>query len=133
MQRVTGDSARFASVGSLTSLLAVATCYGTLALVAGLSLLGVAVEVNEGWFVKVITGLLLLAVGGMLYSYRVHRVVGPLLLTVAAASILGWVFYGEYSKPLELAGFGGLVAASLWDFRAKKRACSPKGAKETNA
>lgn len=126
MQRVTRGSARFASVGSLTSLLAVATCYGTLALVAGLSLLGVGVEVNEGWLVKIITGLLLLAIGGMVYSYRVHRVVGPLLLTVATASILGWVFYGDYSKPLELAGFGGLVVASLWDFRAKKRACSPR-------
>ena len=111
-------------LGSITSLLAVATCYGTLAAVSLLSLIGVSVNIDEALLVKMITGLLILALSGMLYSWRRHRHPGPLILSLAAAALLLWVFYGHYSKPLELTGFALLVIASLWDFRAKKRVCS---------
>ncbi len=111
-------------LGSVTSLLAVATCYGTLAAVTLLSLIGVSVDIDEDTLVKLITGLLVLALLGMVYSWRIHRHPGPLLLSLGAATLLLWVFYGSYSKPLELTGFALLVIASLWDFRAKKRACS---------
>lgn len=106
------------------SLLAVVACYGTLAVVALLSLVGVSVDVNEALLVKVVTGLLVVAVGGMVVSYRDHRNIGPLGLGVCAAGLLLWVFYGTYSKPLELVGFLLLVAASVYDFLVKKRACS---------
>ncbi|MCA9627078.1 MAG: MerC domain-containing protein [Myxococcales bacterium] len=117
---------RFSWASSAMSLLAVVACYGTLAAVGLLSLVGVSVEINEAVLVKVVTGLLVVALAGMGLSYRVHRKLGPLVLSVAAAGLLLWVFYGSYSKPLELVGFGVLVAASVWDFRAKKRACSAK-------
>jgi len=113
-------------LGSATSLLAVVTCYGTLAAVALLSVIGVSVELDEGFLVKLITGLLVLALAGMGYSYRIHRHPGPLLLSIASAALLLWVFYGSYSKSLEMTGFVALVIASLWDFRAKKRACINK-------
>lgn len=113
-------------LGSATSLLAVVTCYGTLAAVALLSFVGISVELDEGLLVKLITGLLVLALAGMGYSYRIHRHPGPLVLSVASASLLLWVFYGNYSKSLELTGFIALIIASLWDFRAKKRACINK-------
>lgn len=114
---------RFAWVGSVTGLLAVATCYGTLAAVALLSAVGIGVNIDEGFLTKFISGLLILVLAGMGYSYRVHRHPGPLLLSVASAALLVWVFYGSYSKPLELTGFIALVVASVWDFRAKKRVC----------
>lgn len=114
---------RFAWVGSVTGLLAVATCYGTLAAVALLSAVGIGVNIDEGLLTKFISGLLILVLAGMGYSYRVHRHPGPLLLSVASAALLVWVFYGSYSKPLELTGFIALVVASVWDFRAKKRVC----------
>jgi len=116
--------ARFGWLGTATSLLAVGACYGTLGAVALLSLLGVSVDIDEALLVKWVTGLLILALAGMVYSYRIHRHPGPLLLSLAAAALLFWVFYGSYSQALELTGFGLLVVASIWDFRAKKRACT---------
>ncbi len=111
-------------LGSAASLLAVATCYGTLAAVSLLSLLGVSVDIDEATLVKWITGLLIVALSGMLYSWRSHRHPGPLILSLGAAALLLWVFYGHYSKPLELTGFALLVIASLWDFQAKRRVCT---------
>ncbi len=113
-------------LGTATNLLAVAICYGTLAAVALLSLIGVSVEIDEGVMVKLITGLLVLALLGMGYSYRLHRHPGPLLLSLAAAGLLSWVFYDSYSKPLELTGFAALVIAAAWDIRIKKRVCTQK-------
>jgi len=113
-------------VGSATSLLAVLACYGTLAAVGLLSVVGISIELDEGLLVKLITGLLILALAGMGYSWRVHRHPGPLLLSVASAVLLLWVFYGHYSKPLELTGFVCLVVASVWDLHEKKRVCTEK-------
>ena len=114
---------RLASLGSISSLLAVLACYGTVAAVALLSILGVSVDISEAALVKVVSVLLVLALLGMVYSFRTHRHPGPLTLSLAAATLLVWVFYGSYSKPLELIGFAGLLVASAWDFRAKKRSC----------
>ena len=124
MANTTSDKKDYSWVGSVTSLLAVVACYGTLAAVALLSVIGISIEIDEGLLAKLISSLLLLALAGIAYSYRVHRHPGPLLLGIASAALLLWVFYGSYSKPLELTGFIALVFASVWDFRAKKRGCS---------
>ena len=126
MANTRSDKKDYSWVGSVTSLLAVVACYGTLATVALLSVIGISIEIDEGFLVKLISGLLVLALAGMGYSYSVHRHPGPLLLSIGSAALLLWVFYGSYSKPLELTGFIALVFASVWDFRAKKRACSVK-------
>lgn len=115
---------RLSWLGSVTSLLAVTTCYGTLAAVTLLSLIGVSVDFDEATLLKLITGLLILALLGMVYSWCIHRHPGPLLLSLGAAALLLWVFYGSYSKSLELTGFALLVVASVCDFRAKKRVCT---------
>jgi arsenite methyltransferase len=114
---------RFAWLGSAASLIAVVACYGTLAAVALLAAIGASVDVNEGALVKFITALLGLAIAGMVYSFRLHRHPGPITVSLLSVIALLWVFYGTYSKPLELLGFAGLVVASLWDFRCKKKAC----------
>lgn len=117
---------RFAWVGSVTGLIAVATCYGTLGAVALLSAIGIGVTIDEALMAKLISGLLILVLAGMTYSYRMHRHPGPLALSAVSAALLLWVFFGSYSKPLELTGFTALVVASIWDFRAKKRVCRGK-------
>lgn len=107
-------------IGSVTSMLAVVACYGTLATVVLLSVIVISIEIDEGLLVKLITGLLIFALAGMGYSYSLHRHPGPLLLSIASAALLQWVFYGSDSKPLEMTGFIVLVIASICDFRAKK-------------
>lgn len=126
MANTASDKKDYSWVGSVTSLLAVVACYGTLATVALLSVIGISIEIDESLLVKLITGLLVLALAGMGYSFNVHRHPGPLLLSVASAALLLRVFYGTYSKPLELTGFTFLVIASVWDFRTKKRTCAEK-------
>jgi len=118
------DNKDLSWIGSATSLLAVAACYGTLAAVSLLSLIGINLEIEESVMVKLVSGLLVLALGGMAYSFSKHRNPGPLLLSVVAAALLLWVFFGAYSRSLEMLGFALLILASIWDFVAKKRACS---------
>lgn len=120
------DKKDYSWLGSVASLLAVATCYGTLAMVSLLSIIGIGVKIDESTMEKLITGLLVLALGGMVYSYTVHRHRGPLMLSAASAMILLWVFFVSYSRPFELSGFVGLIIASLWDFRTKRRVCTGK-------
>lgn len=126
MVNATSDKKDYSWVGSVTSLLAVLACYGTLATVALLSIVGISVKIDEGLLVKLISGLLIFALVGMVYSYRAHRNPIPLLLSIVSAVLLLWVFYGVYSKPLELTGFTILVSASVLDFYSKKRACTGK-------
>lgn len=114
---------RLGAVASMGGLLAVATCYGTLGIVALLSVVGVTVHMNEVLMTRIVTGVLVIALLGLGYSFRVHRSIGPLLIGLASAVLLLWVFYGRYTRPLEALGFIGLVTASAWDFRAKHLAC----------
>jgi len=120
------DKKDYSWLGTAASVLAVVACYGTLAVVSLLSIIGISIRIDESTLAKLITGLLVLALGGMGYSYRVHRHPGPLMLSVASAAMLLRVFYGSYSKPLELTGFVLLIIASIWDFRTKRRVCVDK-------
>jgi len=124
MNNTTSQKKDYSWLSSAASLFAVLACYGTLATVALLSVVGITVEIDEDLMVKLISGLLIIALAGMIYSFRSHQHPGPLLLSIASSTLLLWVFFGSYSKPLELIGFATLVFASVWDFRVKKRACA---------
>ena len=125
---------RFAWLGSVASLFAVVTCYGTLAAIALLAAIGVSVDLNEGTLVIFITVLLGIAIAGMVYSFRLHRHPAPLTVSILSVTMLSWVFYGSYTKSLELVGFAGLVVASIWDYRCKKKACpAPTSQSEEHA
>jgi arsenite methyltransferase len=125
---------RYAWLGSAASLFAVVACYGTLAAVALLAAIGVSVDLNEGTLVIFISVLLGLAIAGMVYSFRLHRHPGPLIVSILAVAMLSWVFYGSYTRSLELFGFAGLVVASIWDYRCKKKACpAPTSQREEHA
>jgi len=124
MDDTTSQKKDYSWLGSAASLFAVLACYGTLATVALLSVVGITVKIDEGLMVKSISGLLILALASMAYSFRAHRHPGPLLLSIASAALLSWVFFGSYSKLLELIGFVALVLASVWDFRVKKHTCT---------
>ena len=114
---------RLGSLASAGSLLAVASCYGTLGVVALLSVVGVTVHLNEVLMTRIITSVLVVALLGLGYSFRAHHKAGPLLVGLTSAALLLWVFYWHYTRPLEALGFVGLVIASVWDFRAKHLAC----------
>lgn len=68
----------------------------------------------------------------MVFSWRNHRHFGPLILTSAAVALLAWIFYGHYNAWLEGGGFAGLLIASIWDLRLKKRVCAAKSRIDVN-
>jgi hypothetical protein len=66
------------------TLLAIVVCYGTLMLIATLSLIGITLVVHEGAWAVVISALAVLAVAGVLMGYWHHRTLAPLVLALAA-------------------------------------------------
>lgn len=107
-------------LAGLGALLAILACYGTPAVVGALSLLGVSVAVDEGVWAGAITAFALVALAGIVVGWRGHRVAGPLVLGVVGAGLVVWAMGVSYSRAVEIAGFVALVAAAVWDWRAKR-------------
>lgn len=62
-----------------------------------------------------------LAVVGVVFGYRRHRVPAPVILAVIGAGLIVWVMFGSFNRILELLGFAALIAAATWDWRLKRR------------
>ena len=112
-----------------SALLSIAVCYGTLGLIAVLSLMGVTLAVNDHIWAGAIVAFALLAVFGVALGAMKHRKVSPAFLALAGAGLVIWAMYGAEgiadllelpSFVVELAGFSALVAAALWDWRLKR-------------
>ena len=112
-----------------SALLSLATCYGTLGLVAVLSLMGVTLAVNESIWAGVIVAFAILAVLGVTLGARRHGNRNPLWLSIVGAALIVWAMYGAQSivnllgAPsfvVELAGFAALAGGAFWDWRLKR-------------
>lgn len=110
-----------APVGTVMAVLA---CYGTLAAVAMLSAMGITLALNEGIWAGAIVVFALLALAGLVLSWRHHRALPPLLLGIVGAGLIVFTMTVSYSQPIEIAGFVLLVLAAFLDWRAKR---SPRG------
>jgi hypothetical protein len=108
----------FAAAATLISLLA---CYGTLAVVATLGSLGVAIALDETLWAGVIVGFAALAAVGLAFGWRRHRRPWPPLLGLAGAAVIAYVMVVQYDRVAELAGFALLGVAALWDWLALRR------------
>ena len=104
--------------GAATAL-GVFSCYGTMILVGLLALLGISLAVDERIWATAVGVLSLLAAIAIALSYRRHRVIGPVIFAAIGAVLVLWVIYGSYSRVIEFFGFGFLVIATLWDWRAR--------------
>jgi hypothetical protein len=101
------------------TVLSITACYGTLAVLSVLSLLGVTLAINPGVWAWAISLFALLALGGVTLviggaawgsaGYRNYR-----------AALVVWAMVGSYSRIAELAGFAGLITAAIWDWRLQK-------------
>jgi MerC mercury resistance protein len=106
-----------APVGTVFAVLA---CYGTLAAVGMLSLMGVAIAVNERIWAGAIVVFAMLALTGLVLSWRSHRALPPLLLGIVGAGLIVFTMTVFYSQPMEIAGFAMLILAAFLDWRAKR-------------
>ena len=109
-------------LASLGTILAFLACYGTLAVIGALSLIGISPAVNEGVWAGAIVLFALVALVGIVLGWRGHRVVGPLVLGVVGAGLVIYTMGVSYSRVVEIVGFVALIVAAVWDWRAKRAA-----------
>lgn len=101
--------------------LAILSCYGTTALIALLSLLGVTLALDEAVRAGTISVFAALAVMALALSFRRHRIIGPTAVGALGLGLILWVMFGSYGRAIELVGFILLIAATLWDWRVGAR------------
>ncbi|MEE8286103.1 MAG: MerC domain-containing protein [Gammaproteobacteria bacterium] len=116
---------RLGRYSGIAVVLSVVACYGTLALVAVLSLAGVTMSVHEGAWAAVIVALAWTAVLAMGVNIQRHRSFGPFILSDIGALLVSWVMIVDYGRVLEVIGFALLVVAALWDRQLRRRGPAP--------
>jgi len=108
----------------VATVLAILACYGTTLIIGLLSLLGIALAVNERAWAGAISLFAALSAIAIIASYRRHRSIWPTLAALAGLALILWAMYGSYSRLIELVGFVLLIAATLLDWRAGARSRS---------
>ena len=112
---------RLGRYSGVAVVLSIVACYGTLALVAILSLAGVTISVHEGAWAAVIVVFVWVAVLAMGVNIQRHRSFGPFVLADIGALLVSWVMMVDYSRVLEVIGFALLIVAALWDRQVRRR------------
>jgi len=97
--------------------LSIITCYGTLALVAILGLIGIPLNIHEGLWASVIVVLAWAAVAGVAFEFRQLRAKGPLLLAVLGSLLITAVMFVAYSRIVEIFAFALILIAVIWNRR----------------
>ncbi|KAA0012762.1 methyltransferase domain-containing protein [Billgrantia pellis] len=108
-------------LGMLVFLLALLSCYGILALLVLLPLLGVHLALDEGLWSGAIATLVLLTLAIVTAGMRRYRTPWPALVGFAGSLCLLYALFVDYSLALELSGFVLLAAAVAWDIRQRRR------------
>ena len=120
---------RYSGVAVVLSLVA---CYGTLALVALVSMAGVTVSLHEGVWATVVVVLVWVAVLAMGVNLKLHRSFGPFILADIGALLVTWVMFVDFNRTMELSGFGLLIVAALWDRQLMKHGLLPVPVRRTD-
>ncbi|MGA8616404.1 MAG: MerC family mercury resistance protein [Xanthobacteraceae bacterium] len=116
-----GRSRWFAVASLMAALFA---CYGTLALVGLLSVLGVSMAINATAWAGAIVVFAGLTAFGIALGMRCHRQPAPFVLALLGFALIGWAMLGRYGRTSEITGFAALAAATAWDWRARCRRLS---------
>jgi hypothetical protein len=101
------------TAGIVGFVMALAACYGTLALAAFLPLVGLRLAVNDTVWVGAILVFTLLALLAVLAGFRSHRSAAAALAAVAGAGLVAFAMLVAYHPIVELAGFV-LLGAAVW-------------------
>src|SRR3990167_7966111 len=79
-------------------LLSVVACYGTLAAVAVLSMLGVGLAVNEAAWASAISLFAVVAAVLVALNSQRHGSRGPLVLAVLGTALVAWAMFFGFSR-----------------------------------
>lgn len=101
--------------------LAIIACYGTLAVVGVLSLLGITIAIHEGVWAGSIVLFSGLALAGIILSWKTHHQNPPLLSGIIGVGMIVWTMGVAYDRLIEIAGFAILIIAVVLDWRARRQ------------
>lgn len=110
--------------GALLSILA---CYGTIALIAALSLLGITIAVNAHVWAAAIVGFAIIAFLGVVLGARSHGRTGSVIIAALGVVLIIISTYasdwldeevGINARIAELLGFTALIIGAGWDWLA---------------
>jgi arsenite methyltransferase len=104
-----------------STLCSIIACYGTLAAIAVLGLLGFSITLNESLWAGSIILFALVSVLGLSISLRVHHNLSPLLIGCLGTGLIAYVMTIEYHLTIEIFGFVILCSAVLWDWKIQRR------------
>jgi SAM-dependent methyltransferase len=124
-RRVAAAIERRGLAGTVALVLAVLSCYGTLAAIAVLSLAGVTLALNNAAVAGTIVFFAVAAAALVGLGIRKHGSTAPLVPAIAGAALVSFAMLVTYYWTVELAGFLALAAAVYWDLRLRSRAVVP--------
>lgn len=124
-------SARWLALAA--TVLSLVACYGTMATIAVLALLGLRLQINETLWAGAIILLASAAVVGLAFGARQYRVLWPLALGVIGAAALAYVMTVSYDRLIEVGGFLLLGLAAIADWRKRRSPPQPTRSTSTGA
>ena len=101
--------------GAVAVIGALLACYGTMALLALLSLLGMTVTLDPDMWAATIAGAAGLAVVATAFNLRRHGHPWPLLAAGLGAATIGYAMFGAYAPIVEGLGFAALIGTVAFD------------------
>lgn len=108
--------------GAVAVVGALVACYGTMALLALLPLLGVSVTIDPGLWAASIAGAAILAVVATAFNLTRHGQPWPLGVAGLGAAAIGYAMFGAYEPIVEGLGFAALIGAVALDLYSIYRA-----------
>jgi hypothetical protein len=128
MSDIQGSATRSTWIAGVGAILSILACYGTFALIAILSLMGITLAVNVHVWAAAIVVFAVVALLGMALGYRFHRNFSPLVIAALGTLLVVLSMYGTKfledtvglnPRVVELVGFAGLLIAAIWNWRLK--------------
>jgi hypothetical protein len=116
MSNVPGNN-RIGIWSGILAGLSILACYGTLALVAILGLIGIPLNIHEGLWASVIVVLAWATVVGVAFECRQLRAKWSLLVAILGALLITAVMFIAYSRMVEIFGFALILIAVIWNRR----------------
>jgi len=119
---------KLGAIGAFLGAAAAPCCFPLLATVGGALGLG-ALQSVRGYMDYTIQAMVLLALAGDVIAFRQHRQRWPLVVGIAAVTVVFFAYYGYYHVALVYIGLLGMAIAAVWNGIAKRR-CAASCCKE---
>ncbi len=111
------EKSRLRWLAALSTVLSLVACYGTLAVIAVLGMLGTVIALNETVWAGAIVVFTSIAAVGLVMGFLRHRRPWPVLVGGLGAVAIATVMLVQYDRLIEVAGFVLLCAGAVWDWR----------------